>query len=99
MISELVKLPASTCSVKPPSFFGHGRVFKVHVLALCDLIVHILCHLEGEFLITETQVFGWDETSKEDVDTFTDTERHGHNTVGTGAAVQTADVIRQVVQY
>ena len=46
----------------------------------------------------ESQILGGHKAIKEDVDAITDTKGHGHDTVGTGRAVQHAHKVREVVK-
>ena len=55
-------------------------------------------NFESEFLVTELHVFGWDETIEENVDSFSNRERHSDNAVNTGFSIETADKVGQVVQ-
>lgn len=47
------------------------------------VLISILGHFEGQLLLAEFHVFGWDETIKENVDAFTHREGHRHHTVDT----------------
>ena len=49
------------------------------------------------YLVAEAEVFSWDKASQEDIDSFSHGERHGNHSVGRGRAVQTANVIGEVV--
>jgi len=70
--------------------FVGGTVGKFHVKDFSNL--------EGKFDISESKIFGGDETGQEDVDTFSDGERHGDDTVGAGFTVQAADEVGKVIQ-
>ena len=54
--------------------------------------------LEGKFLFSEPHVFGWHEPREEDVDAFSDCERHGNDSVNCGLSVEAADEIREVIE-
>ena len=84
------KLESSEC-------FGHLRIIVVGILGLHNLGGG-LGDLEAEGLVTETKVLGWDETSKENVDTLTNTEWEGHDTIGSWYTVEAADVVGEVVE-
>jgi hypothetical protein len=55
-------------------------------------------NLEGQGELTETQVFGGDETSQENVDTLTNREGKGDDTINSGLTVENADEVGQVIQ-
>jgi len=61
-------------------------------------LINNFSDLEGKFDFSESQVFSRDETGQEDVDTFSNGERHGNDTVGTGFTVQAADEIGKIIQ-
>jgi len=61
-------------------------------------LINNFSNLERKFDFSKSQVFSGDETSQEDVDTFSDGERHGDDTVSTGFTVQAADEIGKVIQ-
>lgn len=75
----------------------HGGVLESARLVVQEL-VGTLGHLEGEGLVTETQVLGGDVTVEEDVDTLTNRVGKGNNTVDTGLSVENADEITDVVE-
>jgi hypothetical protein len=53
---------------------------------------------ELQRLLTETQVFGWDVTVQENVDTFTDGCGERDDTVNGGLSVKNADKVRKIVE-
>ena len=55
-------------------------------------------HFESKFFITELHVLSGDETIEEDIDSFTNRERHSDNAIYTGLSVKAADKVGQVVQ-
>mmetsp|Transcript_34926 Transcript_34926/g.75545 ORF Transcript_34926/g.75545 Transcript_34926/m.75545 type:complete len:324 (+) Transcript_34926:514-1485(+) len=79
---------------------GHERV-SGHAVLLVFRVVQVrrLGHLEGERCLSETKVLGGNETSEENVDALADGERHGHDTVVGGRAVENADEVTEVVQH
>lgn len=50
-------------------------------------------HLEVELLVSEPKILRGHKAGQEDVDAFSDGERHGHHTICRGSAIQTADVV------
>ena len=55
--------------------------------------------LEGESIIPKSQVLRRDETSKERIDTDADAEGHGNDAVGSGRAIQDADVVTEIIEH
>lgn len=65
---------------------------------MTKFLINNFSDLEGKFDFSESQVFSGDETGQEDVDTFSNGERHGDDTVSTGFTVQAADEIGKIIQ-
>ena len=61
-------------------------------------LVGTLGDTESQGLVTESQVLSGDVTIKEDVDTLTDRVGQSNDTVNSGATVQDADVVGEVVE-
>ena len=58
-----------------------------------------MCYLKAKTIISESHILSWDETSQENVNTFSHGERHGDNTVSCLDSIKTADEIRKVIQH
>lgn len=54
--------------------------------------------LEGKLLVSEPHVLRWHKPRKEDVDTFSDCEWHGNDSISCWLSVQAADEIRQIIE-
>lgn len=66
------------------------------------VIVELVCNFrdpEGQGLVTESQVLGWDVAVQENVDTLANAMRECHDTIDGRLAVEYADVIREVIQH
>jgi len=78
----------------------HSRVAIARVLLSEQFRIGLcgISHLERQREVTETKVFRWDETSKEDIDSLSDAERQGNDSVGSRQSIKNADEVGKVIQ-
>ena len=69
----------------------------MRILVLTGFVLFLLFKfirdVKSKFLISESHVLCRDESREEDVDTLSDSKRHGYNTVGTWLTVKATDKI------
>ena len=53
---------------------------------------------ECQFFISEPHVFSWDKTCQEDIDSLSNSKRHGNYSISCWFSIKTAYKIRKIVQ-
>mmetsp|Transcript_11110 Transcript_11110/g.12173 ORF Transcript_11110/g.12173 Transcript_11110/m.12173 type:complete len:201 (+) Transcript_11110:208-810(+) len=66
--------------------------------SLNGFFVGVFSNLESQGDFSKSQIFGGNKTGQENVNTFSDTERHSDNTICSGFTIQTANKIREIIQ-
>lgn len=61
-------------------------------------LITSLSNAESEGFLTETQVFSWNVTIQEDVDTLTNGCWHSNNTINSWASVKNANEVGQIIE-